>query len=162
MSNIDLYAQEVPNEIRSATEGLAGDTEYGIIVLLLKEGPQPFTKIKNELDLHQGKLSKSLDRLQDGGIIVKNESTTRDNRYKGKYEVSEYGKRILDGLYDAIQPREVTSLPILQFNPETQWGQASDVYQLSITNEQTAIETSLDEATDVSGGNNVIRRSAEP
>lgn len=99
------HAREVPGNIRRAVEGLAGDRQFGIIVYLIKEDGQSFSELSNELDMHQQSLSDALNKLQDGGLIIRIDTQNTESNFDTRYEVTQYGKRLLDELFDAIQPR---------------------------------------------------------
>lgn len=112
---IQRHAYEVPGDIRRAVEGLAGDQQLGTVVYLLKQGRQSFAELQEGLDVHQQTLTNTLDKLQDGGIVVREDISNNDSSFDTKYEVTEFGKRVLDKLFDAIQPRETSdTLPVAE------------------------------------------------
>lgn len=97
------YADRIPAEIKRAIAGIDGEKQYAIVVLLIKEDRLSFTEIKEELDLHQQQLSNSLDKLQDGSLVIRREVGNMDDRYQAIYQVTKYGKRFLDKLYATLE-----------------------------------------------------------
>lgn len=141
---LDQYAQEIPSEIRRAIKGLAGKEQFGVIVLLIERGGLSHTEIKNELNLHQETLSRTLDKMQKGGLIIRREIDSEQG-YQTEYRVTGFGKRVLDSLFDAIQPRasERRSPPL--YDAVVEHGLASSVYQVDTTMKKQVTEVPLED-----------------
>jgi len=100
------YASKIPKEIRLAINGMSGQNElrYGILMLLVEEDELKFNEIKSELDSHPQTLSNALDDLQTGGLLEKQSGEKIGVQSTGKYTITSFGDRILEGLYHASQP----------------------------------------------------------
>jgi len=103
MEDLDQYNKEIPGDLRRALNALSDSKTRGLVVLLLKEGELSFTQIKELTETHQQTLTDGLNKLQNGGIIVRDEVVDSDNYY-AKYRPTSFGKRILDGLFEAYLP----------------------------------------------------------
>jgi DNA-binding HxlR family transcriptional regulator len=99
------YASRIPKEVRLAIDGLSDRNEvgYGVVMLLVEKGSLSFSEIQDELDVHQQSLSNTLDALQRGGIIKKEAGERIGDQSTGDYTITEFGDRVLDGLYHASQ-----------------------------------------------------------
>lgn len=146
---VSRYAEMVPGDIQRALEGLSSDRRMAILVLLIKEDGMPFSKIESELDLHQQKVSTALGRLQDSGIVIR-EDVASDENYRTEYKASKFGKRILDSLFDAIEPSETEDAkPFVIRNFESQQA-PSDYYRSIDTSDRTEGEkTTFDQAEEL-------------
>jgi DNA-binding HxlR family transcriptional regulator len=102
-------ASSVPVDIRRATEALAGDERFAIVVALVENDGLSFAELEGVLDIHQQTLSTALDAMQDGAIVARKEIVRPECQYRTQYEVTEFGRRVIDSLYDAIQPDSTTS-----------------------------------------------------
>lgn len=92
------YSKEIPDEIKRAVEGIDGEIQYAILVLLIEEGGAPFSKIEDELNIHQQTLSTRLKKLGKGALITRRERGGLDDRYEANYEITEFGRRFLNHL----------------------------------------------------------------
>jgi DNA-binding HxlR family transcriptional regulator len=101
------YAQKIPIEARLAAEGLSGQNEirWAVVAALIEHGEEPFSGLKEILDIHQQKLSDALDGLQTGGVVKKEAERRTGDKYDGHYKITKFGKKILDGFYEATQPK---------------------------------------------------------
>lgn len=99
------YANRLPNELKRAIEGIGGETQYAIIVLLIDKGPQSFTQLQNELGIHQQTLSNALEKLRRGNLVINKEYEDLSNQYKSRYSVSKFGKRFVESLVDSLSSR---------------------------------------------------------
>lgn len=144
---VEREASEVPSDIRRATAALASDRSYAIVVYLLKKTGAPFAKLEEELDIHQQTLSNTLEKLQNGGIVVRKEYVEEGSRYRTRYEVSEFGKRLLDHLFESRNPRPQNEPEILPLYD----GSESD-YNFShvqTENEEEVTSTKLKDAVEI-------------
>lgn len=102
------YSEEFPFEIRAGIEGIDGETEQAIMVLLMNEGALAFSEIKEMLsdsdeDLHPTTLSNALESLKDGGLINKRvDEADPESGLSSYYSVSEYGHRFVNSLFDSL------------------------------------------------------------
>lgn len=99
------YAERIPAEVRLALDALTGRTDSGYaVVMLLLDADEPlrFGEIREELMIHQQTLTDTLENLQVGGVVQ-----CRPDADPGGYSLSTFGRRILDGLYEAsLDPAE--------------------------------------------------------
>lgn len=111
------YAQMIPVEARLAAEGLSGqnDLRWAVVAALIKHGDQPFSSLKNKLDIHQQRLTDALDGLQTGGVIKKTVGDQTGTKFDGYYSITEFGQKILDGFYNATEPKYTTSDTNVEF-----------------------------------------------
>jgi DNA-binding HxlR family transcriptional regulator len=106
--SVEEYASKFPEEISRAIDGLSGETERAVFVLLYDEGPLAFTEIKEELsddedELHQTTLSNALSDLRNGGLIQKQvKEADEETQFSSYYSLSEYGDRFLNSLLDTL------------------------------------------------------------
>jgi DNA-binding HxlR family transcriptional regulator len=118
MERYKQYANRFPKEIRLAVSGLQGQNElrFAIVAALLEnENGESFSNIKDELDVHQQRLSTALDDLQTAGIIKKQADGEVGGRSTGKYCTTEFAHRILDGFYAAMEPKRSDYSPQQNF-----------------------------------------------
>lgn len=103
------YSDMVPKEIELAVSGLGEkdtETKFAILMVLIdSEDKIPKQKIANTIDENESKVEELLDDLQTGGIIARYVGESIGDPTTGEYDITTYGTRILDGLYDAIQPK---------------------------------------------------------
>lgn len=101
------YVREVPKEARLANESLSGQNElpWAVVSALIKKGALPFSELQSVLDIHQQKLTNALDALQVGGVIKKKTINETGGKYAGQYDLTEFGKKILDGFHKATKPK---------------------------------------------------------
>jgi len=156
-SAVEREAEEVPNDIRRATSSLSSDKSYAIIVRLLKDGGDSFAELQEELGLHQQTLTNVLDKLQDGGFVVRKEIVEEGSNYRTKYEVSEFGKRILDSLYEAREPQitqDSSMLPLYR-------GRESEPHfeQIQVEEQEEVAATRLEDAEGLSGPQQLQREA---
>lgn len=153
------YASLVPGEIRRALQALSKDREIAILVLLIKKGGLAFSEIKGELDVHQQKLTTSLNQMQDAGIVVRKDTIDGESKYKTQYQVTKYGKRVLDNLFDAIEPREDQStIMFFEESAEEERPAAEFFNNVNTTDKTRAVETQLEDAKQV----NDLQGAGEP
>lgn len=102
----DEYANRLPLDIRLAVDSLSGEsnTEYAVVMLLSEKSSLRFKELREELDIHQQKLTDALDSLQHGGVVRKQVGERIGNQSTGAYELTTTGDRLLDGLYYASRP----------------------------------------------------------
>lgn len=100
------YASKIPKEVRLAIDGLSGQNEmrYAVMMLLVEEGGLKFSQMKRQLDLHPQQLANALDSLERGGLVKKEPGERIGDQSTGQYEITTFGDRILDGLYEASKP----------------------------------------------------------
>lgn len=103
MKELAQYNKEIPGDLRRALDALSDNKARGLVVLLLDEGELSFTEIKQKTGIHQQTLTDLLDKLQNGGITVRDETVVGDD-YHAKYRTTSFGRRILDGLFEAYLP----------------------------------------------------------
>lgn len=103
----EKYVDKVPKEARLANESLSGQNgiRWAVVMALVEEDALPFSELGSVLDIHQQKLTNALDALQVGGIIEKRAVDETGNKYAGYYDLTEFGKKILDGFYNATKPK---------------------------------------------------------
>ncbi len=102
----DEYASQMPLEIRLAVDGLSGhnDTGYAVVMLLSEESQLRFEELREELNVHRQTLTNTLDDLQHGGLVKKRAGELIGDQSTGAYELSDFGDRLLNGLYQGSQP----------------------------------------------------------
>jgi len=114
--SIRRYSEKYPEEIRLAIEGIDGETEQAILVLLFDEERLAFTQLQRKLGdedpLHPEKLSNALDNLKRGGLVRKkiNDSNPEqggsEKNFSSYYLISEYGRRFTQSLFDSLHNPE--------------------------------------------------------
>jgi len=106
--SVETFAAKFPEEISRAIDGLSGETERAVFVLLYDEEPLAFTQIKTRLsdeeeELHQTTLSNALSKLKKGGLVQKRvRDVDEETQFTSYYSVTEYGKRFLNSLFDSL------------------------------------------------------------
>lgn len=104
----DTYADIMPVEIREVFSHIgSGDTESKFSVLMLlvhSENRLSKETIREELHRDITDIDDVLLDLQQAGMITRKLSLNSEDETVGMYEVSTYGERILNSLYEAIQP----------------------------------------------------------
>lgn len=109
----EIYADKIPDEVKSAVNGLHGqrDRKYAVLVLLIEENRLAFSEIKESLDFHSQEASNALYDLVESGLIVKKSGEDLRDKYSAYYEITEYAMRILDGFYEAMAPKRKRTEP---------------------------------------------------
>ena len=102
-------SERFPWEIRDALEGLSGEVEQAVMVVLMNSDEGlTFDEIHKELggenELSESKLGNALWKLDRGGLILTKmyEFTPEKGIISTYYEVSEYGVRFVDCLFDSL------------------------------------------------------------
>jgi|APHM01.1.fsa_nt_gi hypothetical protein len=107
-SEIEEYAELFPKIVRLSVNGLASEDEhtFAVVAAIVENGGslQP-DELADELGTDVETVHDMTDDLQRGGIVVKKAGKEIGNQDVGAYEMSTYGNRILDGLYEASTPR---------------------------------------------------------
>lgn len=124
------YSKEIPEEIKRAVEGVDGEIQYAIIVMLLNEDGAPFSKIQDELKIHQQTLSSRLKKLVKGALITRKERGELDDRYEANYEITKFGEKFLNNLLatldSELRPRqnwERNRLETLDYQDQRDWNE---------------------------------------
>lgn len=103
MSNtnaVDKEANEVPKGIRRVTSALSTDLAYAIVIHLTKVEGSTIGEIADDLDTNTMILQDTLSKLQDAGIVVREVCQFMDKTTRIEYRITEFGKEVLDGLFD--------------------------------------------------------------
>lgn len=98
---VSRFADEFPNEIKRAVDGLNGDVQYAIAYLLIEHGAHSFTQLRHELGVHQQTLSNALNKMQRGSIVTKFEHHNEDE-FSSYYSMTNYGRQFIDALFDSL------------------------------------------------------------
>jgi len=72
---------------------------------LVESGELQFSELKDQLGVHQQTLSNALSDLQTSGFVEKKPGEKIGLQSSGAYAVTQFGKQILDGLYQASWPK---------------------------------------------------------
>jgi DNA-binding HxlR family transcriptional regulator len=100
---VQEYSGQFPVEVRKAIEGIDGEREQAIFVVLSNEGYLPFTELQKKLgDMHQQTLSNSLDKLKRGGLVRKRALSKAQTKYDAYYSISEFGDRFVNSLLGSL------------------------------------------------------------
>jgi DNA-binding HxlR family transcriptional regulator len=151
----DEYASQMPLEIRLAVDGLSGhnNTGYAVVMLLSEESQLRFEELREELNVHRQTLTNTLDDLQHGGLVKKRAGERIGDQSTGAYELSDFGDRLLNGLYQSSQPPkrlEPTAIPE-QYKDMSVSELPEDGWTIS-SPKRTQLKMP-DQATERSGGN---------
>ncbi|WP_147298713.1 hypothetical protein [Haloferax sp. Atlit-47N] len=106
-ASVQRYASKFPEELGDAVDGISGETERAVFILLFDEGDLAFTEIRDKLGdegpLHQQTLSTALANLKAGGLIRKRILEDADESpFTSYYSVSEFGHRFIHSLFDSL------------------------------------------------------------
>jgi DNA-binding HxlR family transcriptional regulator len=101
------YLDGFPEELSKAIDGLSGEAERAVVIVLFNEEEAAFSELQDELGngekLHQETLSNALSNLKSGGLIrqriLEDEDATPFSSY---YSLSEYGERFVYSLFDSL------------------------------------------------------------
>ncbi|WP_155118380.1 hypothetical protein [Halorubrum sp. BV1] len=104
---IQRYSEKFPEEISKAIDGLGGDTERAVVIVLFNQGDLAFTELREELGddepLHPETLSNALSNLKSGGLIRKRAlENGEEDPFSSYYTLSEYGERFIYSLFDSL------------------------------------------------------------
>lgn len=154
-NKVDEYDQQIPVEIRQATEALGGANERAALVLLIKEDGLPFSELKEELQLHQQSLTNALNNLQDGALVACHEEIEADE-YSTNYKATKFGKRLLDCLYGSLEMDRVVGRPKTNYDQiagmeNTREGDAREYYNVKWSGPSKKTELSVDDGETISG-----------
>ena len=112
---IEQLANQFPDEVTEAVEAFDGQREQAIMVLLFNEGSLSFTELREKLSEEErydkGKLTYSLNKLADGGLIQKRLLEREESDFSSYYDISEYGERFIDSLFYTLGSTEGPSAP---------------------------------------------------
>lgn len=107
-SKLEKHAELFPKEIRLAVNGLASEDEhtFAIVAALAEnDGSLEPQELADKLDTDVETIHDMTDDLQRGGVVEKKVGKRIGDRSVGAYELSTFGQRILDGLYEASAPK---------------------------------------------------------
>lgn len=93
-----------PPELVSVAKAMANASRVEILVHLEQAGPARFTDLSTLTGLQSGALSPHLKKLQRGGIVQKI-AYEQDGQLIERYQLSPFGRRLLDQVYHAFIPR---------------------------------------------------------
>jgi DNA-binding HxlR family transcriptional regulator len=129
------YVEKVPKEARLANDALSGQNEirWAVVSALIEKGALPFSELESVLEIHQQRLSNALDELQVGGLIKKRTIKNTGDKYAGYYDITEFGKNILDGFYEATRPK------FEPVNKEPQLREVNNIKGASISGYNTSV-----------------------
>lgn len=101
------YSGKFPEEISKAIDGLSGEAERAVVIVLFDEGDMAFSELQEELgegeELHQETLSNALSDLKTGGLIRKRIlEDEEESPFSSYYSLSEYGERFVHSLFDSL------------------------------------------------------------
>lgn len=101
------HTGKFPIEIAKAVDGLSGEKNRAVFIVLFNEGELAFSQLQEELGagdrLHQEKLTTALNELKEGGLIRKQiREDDESSPFSSYYSVSEYGNRFLDSLFTSL------------------------------------------------------------
>lgn len=91
-----------PWEIRSAVDALDSDHEWEILGAAV-DGPQTFDDLQTLLpDEDAEAIDDAVSNLARGGLIAKVNDGDLTDRYAYRIELSEYGGRFVEALFDTL------------------------------------------------------------
>ena len=104
---VQRYSEKFPEEISKAINGLSGETERAVVIVLYNQGDLAFTELREELGddeaLHPETLSNALSNLKSGGLIRKRIlEDDEEAPFSSYYVLSEYGERFIYSLFDSL------------------------------------------------------------
>lgn len=105
MTKIEEYSKEIPEEIRSAIQGLASDHRAAIFVVLYKHGELSFSGLRKKLEIGKAKLNYHLGKLIEGALVhhyYKHELGTEKYSF---YNVTSFGQNFVRILSQFMRPR---------------------------------------------------------
>ena len=140
------YTEVIPKEIRLTVGSLSGQNglRYAVVVLLLDEGYLPFSEIREKLDVHQQRLTEALDALQEGGMVKWQAEEDLSSRTTGNYCMTDYGKKIIGGFYEATRPKYQQAEPVqMSYDEIEEFGEIKDYQRSTSTREKERV--ALDE-----------------
>lgn len=106
-SKIEDYAGLFPKEIRLAVNSLSSEDEstFAIIAVLIENGQSlEAQELADELDTDVETVNNITDDLERGGIVEKKAGKQIGDPSSGCYELTIFGDRILNCLYEASTP----------------------------------------------------------
>lgn len=98
---------EFPYALKNAIKGLDNDLRWKILEYLVEVGETPYSKLLKELKIkNKGILTFHLRELSKSGIIDRFELLGSDTNGKSFYDVSHFGRNVINGLMSALLPKQ--------------------------------------------------------
>lgn len=133
-----------PTEIKRAIHGLDNEQRWRILEVLIKGDELPYTHIHNKLGLKKkGLTTYHLNELSKAGIIQNFSKDEIRDRYSSYYEVSPFGKDLINGLLESLKPAKVT-MPKMDSKDTwaiTMWAHTMAVFTMAASLTADAAET---------------------
>lgn len=118
--SIRELSNRFPVEIVAALDGVRNATNRAIFVLLFDEDRLAFTELQKKLGdddkLHPTTLNQALDEMQKAGLIRQRLIEDSEEPFSSYYEVTEYGERLINVLFQSLGEVERNRTPSAQSN----------------------------------------------
>jgi DNA-binding HxlR family transcriptional regulator len=102
---------EFPYALKNAIKGLDNDLRLKIVEYLAENGETSYSKILKGLKIkNKGKLTFHLRELSKSGVIERFELLGTKTDEKSFYNVSPFGRGVVNGLMSSLLPTETTLL----------------------------------------------------
>lgn len=100
---------EFPYALKNAIKGLDNDLRSKIVEYLVENGETSYSKILKELEIkNKGILTFHLRELSKSGVIERLELLGSKKDQKSFYNVSPFGRNVINGLMSSLLPRQTT------------------------------------------------------
>jgi DNA-binding transcriptional ArsR family regulator len=106
---VETKSFEFPYTIRNALKGLDNDLRLKIVEYLVENGETSYSKILKGLEIkNKGKLTFHLRKLSESGVIDRLELLGSNTDEKSFYNISPFGRNVVNGLMSSLLPRQTT------------------------------------------------------
>lgn len=101
---------QFPQILKEAIKGLDNESRWKILEYLIENGETSYTNLLNALKIsNKGKLTFHLRRLSKSAILNRYEILGTETGEKSFYNISPFGKDVINGLMSAFEPPPTTT-----------------------------------------------------
>jgi predicted transcriptional regulator len=151
MNQSDKYAEDIPEEVRTAISSVDNQIRQAILVLLHRNKELCFSEIQDELQIDKLKLNFHLKNLFSSALIDHYYKHEVGNQKYSYYAISQLGKRVLDSLIESFIPPSPVVKEVITSEPYQEYEMNSYLRNLVVEAFCVPNEKSESTATDSLG-----------
>ena len=138
MSAMEASQNDLATPIVNAIESLYSKHRRRILIELQESNSLSYTELKERIGLVKGTFNYHLKKLSGAGMVRNFSLEQEETSFVSYYEISELGKRIVDGIYSAYKPP----------SPKMRFSGSAYTWDLEVIGGTTA-DTEREEAPDI-------------
>jgi len=123
-SDPDTTDLQISRMIQRAIMSFNDSVDFNVVSQLLREGPKPFSELREGFDNSNTELRRRLLRLMEGALIVNFFAKRSGDRKYSFYEATDLAEDLFEKMYElqAISPPiQILNNPFYDLGPEIEW-----------------------------------------